>query len=159
MGVGQGVAAGHLDAAVLRLGEHVSQGRAGLAEHDPGTVVDGAEGDVLGQVEVDLFGVVLGSRVNAVADAVAHDQQVLGVGVFLGEGGVGNEAVAAGQVLNDEVVVGLDIVRSLGKLAGDEVGNAAGTIGADDLDGCFAAGRGFRSRSSFSFFLSLSLLL
>ena len=139
MRVGQGVAAGHLDAAVLGLGKDISKGGAGCAEHDPGTVIDGAEGNVLGEIEIHFFRVVLGSCIDSVADAVAHDEEVHGAGIFLGEGGVGNEAVTAGQILNDEVVIGLNIVGSLGILTGNQVRNTACTVGADDLDG-FACG-------------------
>ena len=134
MRVGQGVAAGHLDAAVLGLGKDISKGGAGCAEHNPGTVIDGAEGDVLGQIEIDFFGVILGSSVDSVADAVAHDEQIHSAGIFLGEGGVGDETVTAGQVLNDEVVVGLNIVGSLGILTGNQVRNTARAVGADDLN-------------------------
>lgn len=96
MAVGQGVAAGHLDAAVLGLFQNGSQRLVGRGVHDPGTVINGADGIHGITVEIHFLGAELFAQIMAVADAIAKDQQLFchGGTVISKVGGCG-ETVAA----------------------------------------------------------------
>ena len=137
--VGQGVAAGHLDAAVLGLFQNGSQRLIRRGVDDPGTVVNGADGIHLIAVKVHFFGTELLAQIVAVAHAIAKDQQLFGNrGIVVCKVGCRGKAITASHVLHDEVVLLLELVCHLTVLARHDVCRAADTVGTDDLDG-FAA--------------------
>ncbi len=136
--VRQGISAAHLHTSALGLLQNALQTLIRCGVNDPGTVIDGADGIHLAAVEVHFLGAVLLAEVMTVVDAVAEYQEILGARILIGEIGCCREAVTAGHVLHDEVVLALLLIGYLCVLPGYDVCGTADAVGADDLDGLAA---------------------
>ncbi len=154
MQLGQGIAAGHLQSAILGLGNHVGQGGVRLGVDDVGPVVDASDGLDIGTVKVHNLGAVGLALIVAVNQTIAVNQQFLGGGVQVGIVVRSRKAVTAGHVLHDEVIVAVEPVGNQRVLPGNGVRSTAHAVAADDLHGA-AAGIGI-SAGVFAFGLCVA---
>jgi len=132
--VRQGVAAGHLNAAILCFVQDAGQALIRSSVEDPSAVIDGTNGIHHATIKVHFLRTVSLTQVVTVAQAITKHQQVLSLRILIGKVGSSRKTITAGFIIHNEVILFLLTICHLSILAGDQVRSAAYAITTDDGD-------------------------